>query len=62
VPASEQLSDYQEGIINLITNLSVIEDRHPVEVLNEVLGQNGSDLGARGNGANATEAAAAVPG
>jgi hypothetical protein len=37
VPASEDLQDYERGVVDVITNLSVLEDRHPVEVLNDIL-------------------------
>jgi hypothetical protein len=62
VSASEQFSDYREGIVQLITNLSVIEDRHPVEVLNDILGRNGTESAARGNAASTQETAAVRPG
>ncbi len=39
VPASEQAADYRQRIMELITTLSELENRHPVEVLNEILEQ-----------------------
>jgi hypothetical protein len=39
IPASEDFSDYLRHITELITTLSEIEDRHPVELLNDILGQ-----------------------
>src|SRR5262245_3810522 len=37
VPASEQLDDYRFGVARIITNLSVFEERHPVQILDDVL-------------------------
>ena len=37
-PASEQLADYRLRITELITTLSELEDRHPVAILEEMLG------------------------
>src|SRR5262245_42711574 len=37
IPDTEQLADYVPSIIYAITNLSEWEDRHPVEVLNDIL-------------------------
>ncbi len=37
VPAFEQGSDYIDSVVRVITNLAVIEDRHAVDVLNDVL-------------------------
>jgi hypothetical protein len=37
VPSSEDFMDYPRHIAELITTLSEIEDRHPVEVLNDLL-------------------------
>jgi hypothetical protein len=37
LPASEQASDYSQRLLELITALSVIEDRHAVDVLNDIL-------------------------
>ena len=39
VPADEQGGDYLQCIIDLITNLAVIEDRPAVEVLDDILRQ-----------------------
>ena len=39
VPASEGGIDYLQCIINLITNLALLEDRYAVEVLNDMLRQ-----------------------
>ena len=38
LPASEQARDFRRSVIEAITSLSAIEDRHPVEILNEILG------------------------
>jgi hypothetical protein len=44
VPASERGSDYRDGIVRVITNLAVIEDRYAVDVLNDILrGQGGAE-------------------
>ena len=40
VPSSERLRDYRAGVIQLITALSVLEDRYAVEVLNDMLKEN----------------------
>src|SRR5262249_48911606 len=37
VPASDRFSDFAQSITYLITTLSEIEDRHPVDVLNDIL-------------------------
>lgn len=37
VPASDQADDFPQRVAELITTLSELEDRHPVEVLNDVL-------------------------
>jgi hypothetical protein len=39
MPSSEEFSDYPSLVAELITTLSEIEDRHPVDVLNDILGQ-----------------------
>jgi hypothetical protein len=43
VPASDELSDFAQSITYLITTLSDLEDRHPVEVLEDILRQQGED-------------------
>ncbi len=58
VPASEEFADYRMRIEELITTLSELEDRHPVEVLNDIL-RCGSDS-EQGNGAESREGAEAV--
>jgi hypothetical protein len=52
VPASERLRDYRQGVIDVITSLSAYEDRHPVEVLNDILG---GQQGGAGDGEAARE-------
>jgi hypothetical protein len=37
VPAAEQGSDYVQRVIEVVTNLAVIEDRYAVEVLNDII-------------------------
>ena len=37
VPASDRFSDFAQSITYLITTLSEIEDRHPVDILNDIL-------------------------
>jgi hypothetical protein len=39
VPASDDCSDFTQSITYLITTLSELEDRHPVEILNDILRQ-----------------------
>lgn len=48
VSASEQAADYRQRLIELITTLSGLEDRHPVAVLEEMLTAGRSQ--ADGNG------------
>src|SRR5207302_920942 len=50
VPVSEQLHDYRDAVVKIITNLSVIEDRHPVDVLEDILGQTRAEPSAPGKG------------
>jgi hypothetical protein len=52
-PASEKHSDYRNGVVDIITSLSALEDRHPVAVLNDILNQRASDGASGDNGANA---------
>ena len=40
VPSSEKHPDFRRGVIDTITSLSECEDRHPVEVLNDILRQD----------------------
>jgi hypothetical protein len=58
VPASEQFSDFWYQIVRVITTLCVLEDRHAVAVLDDILNQqtNGGD-----NGANRTDTAGTKP-
>lgn len=58
IPASDQSDDYRQRVSELITTLSELEDRHPIEVLNEIL-RCGSES-ERGNGAENREEAEAV--
>jgi hypothetical protein len=44
VPASEKLADFRQRIVELLTTLSELEDRHPVCVLDDVLQANGQDV------------------
>ena len=37
IPASDQSDDFRQRVMELLTTLSELEGRHPVEVLNEVL-------------------------
>src|SRR5262249_44811111 len=37
VPSSEQHPDFRRGVIDTISSLSECEDRHPAEVLNDIL-------------------------
>ena len=47
VPADEEGSDYADSVARIITNLAVLEGRHPVEVLDDILqGQQGESGGA----------------
>jgi hypothetical protein len=52
-PSSEKLSDYRWGVVSIITTLSVLEDRHPVEILNEILGHDACGQARGEEGANA---------
>jgi hypothetical protein len=40
-PASEDFSDYTRDVTELITTLSEIDNRHPVQVLEDILGARG---------------------
>ena len=51
LPASESSADYQMRCVDLITNLSVLEDRHPVDILNDILNQHASEEDSSDNGA-----------
>jgi hypothetical protein len=37
LPVSEQARDFRRSVIEAITSLSAVENRHPVEILNELL-------------------------
>jgi hypothetical protein len=52
VPASEQARDFRRSVIDVITSLSAIENRHPVEVLNEILPRAAQEQSASANGPN----------
>lgn len=43
IPAHEDFSDYPRLIAEFITTLSEIEDRHPIDLLNDILGQAGEE-------------------
>ena len=58
IPASDQSDDYRQRVSELITPLSELEDRHPVEVLNDIL-RCGAKSEQR-NGAESLEEAEAV--
>jgi hypothetical protein len=45
LPASEEFADFRQRVVELVTTLSEIEDRHPVAVLEDIL-----DRGEPGNG------------
>jgi hypothetical protein len=57
VPVAEQADDYGNRVIDLITNLAVIEQRHAVQVLEEMLGVTTPSA----NGAPAAKAPEAAP-
>jgi hypothetical protein len=42
LPAKEDFRDFAQSVTYLITTLSEIEDRHPVDILNDILSQQGS--------------------
>jgi len=50
LPASEKTRDFRRSVIEAITSLSALENRHPVEILNEILGPAGDDRPAGPNG------------
>ena len=58
IPSSDQFSDFRRDVTDLITTLSELEDRHPVEVLNDIL-RCGAEA-SQGNGADNREDAEAV--
>jgi len=39
LPSSETYADYNQRLLELVTALAIIEDRHAVDVLNDILGQ-----------------------
>lgn len=39
IPSSDNVADFTQSMIYFLTAVSEIEDRHPVEVLNDVLSQ-----------------------
>jgi len=43
LPSSEDLADFQQRLLELITALAVIEDRSAVQILNDVLPQEQLD-------------------
>jgi hypothetical protein len=45
VPASEEGSDYVDGVVRAITTLAVLEKRHPVDVLDDILQHQQGDIG-----------------
>jgi hypothetical protein len=54
VQASEGARDFRRSVIDTITSLSAIENRHPVEILNEILQQTGHDQSASPTGPGRT--------
>lgn len=57
LPASEEFSDYPRHIAELITTLSEIEDRHPVGLLEDLLGQSSAKRAVRKESGRATTGA-----
>lgn len=53
---TEECDDFHEGIVRVITNLSLFEDRHPVEVLNDILQIGADETTAAPAGGNGTQA------
>jgi hypothetical protein len=41
LPDSEQARDFRRSVIEAITSLSAIEERHPIEILNQILDRAG---------------------
>jgi hypothetical protein len=58
--STEESEDFRQGIVRLITTLSVLEDRHPVEILNDLLHQDGSPASSPADGAAAGRSATAA--
>jgi hypothetical protein len=54
LPSSEQASDYLARLVELITALSVMEDRYAFEVLNDILQQPAAYQRANPDGQNGT--------
>ena len=50
LPASDQGRDFRRSVIETITALSALEDRHPVQILTEVLRHAGDERQANPNG------------
>ena len=56
IPASEEFPDFAQDVAELITQLSELQDRHPVSVLEDIL-REGAERPA-GNGSTRPEPAA----
>jgi hypothetical protein len=48
VPSSERFADFRQRVMELITTLSELEDRHPVELLEEMLQSRNEDADGAG--------------
>jgi hypothetical protein len=53
LPTSEQIRDFRRSVIDAITSLSAVEERHPIEILNEILRPAMSDQFEGSNGPGA---------
>jgi hypothetical protein len=40
IPSSERFKDFTGRIVRVIESLSIVEGRHPVEILNDILKEN----------------------
>jgi hypothetical protein len=57
LPASEQARDFHRSVIDTITSLSAVENRHPVEILDEILRTAGDGQEPASNGPGQSGAA-----
>ena len=62
LPASEQAHDFRRSVIDTITSLSAVENRHPVEVLDAVLRHAGDGRPPGPNGPGRSGDAVESPG
>jgi hypothetical protein len=45
LPATEQVRDFRRFVVDVITSVSAVEERHPAEILNEILSSDSNTAG-----------------